>query len=99
MLSPVSAIVDSTKLEPMKPAPPVTSSIGADYRIPLHNSAPSERCSSSNIIAFRSPADRSLPCDPAWSRTRKADCSAVERLRPDSFQDSSPALAVHDGLA
>jgi hypothetical protein len=40
MVSPVSAIVDSTKLEPMKPAPPVTSSIGADYRIPLHNSAP-----------------------------------------------------------
>src|SRR6266446_10600425 len=28
MLSPLSAIVDNTKLEPMKPAPPVTSSMG-----------------------------------------------------------------------
>src|ERR1700747_894337 len=28
MVSPVSASVDSTKLEPMKPAPPVTSSMG-----------------------------------------------------------------------
>src|SRR5712691_9633364 len=39
MVSPVSAIVDSTKLEPMKPAPPVTSSIGADYPLLTRPSA------------------------------------------------------------